>query len=64
MSERDWKEEQRDALTRLFEAAFERREVPEKEVEKTLPVRAEVKDTARPASDGLMAFLKTLPPGE
>jgi len=32
MSERDWKEEQRDALTRLFEAAFERREVPEKEV--------------------------------
>jgi hypothetical protein len=30
MSERDWKEEQRDALTRLFEAAFERREVPER----------------------------------
>ena len=32
MSERDWKEEPRDVLTRLFEAAFERREVSEKEV--------------------------------
>jgi hypothetical protein len=32
MSERDWKEEQRDVLTRLFEAAFERRDVSEKKV--------------------------------
>ena len=28
MTERDWKE-QRDVLTRLFDAAFERRETPE-----------------------------------
>jgi hypothetical protein len=26
--ERDWKEEQRDVLTRLFDAVFERREAP------------------------------------
>ena len=26
MSERDWKDQQRDVLKRLFEAAFERRE--------------------------------------
>ena len=30
MSERDWKEEQCDVLTRLFDAAFNRREVPVK----------------------------------
>jgi hypothetical protein len=29
MSERDWKDEQRDVLTRLFEAAFERRAASE-----------------------------------
>lgn len=29
--EHDWKEEQRDVLKRLFEAAFERRETSEEE---------------------------------
>jgi hypothetical protein len=31
MTERDWKDEQRDVLTRLFDAAFERRETPEED---------------------------------
>jgi len=31
MTERDWKDEQRDVLTRLFDAAFERREPSEEE---------------------------------
>ena len=32
MSERDWKDEQRDVLRRLFEAAFERREASEDQI--------------------------------
>jgi hypothetical protein len=32
MNERDWKEEQRSVLTRLFESAFKRREVSEDEI--------------------------------
>jgi len=31
MTERDWKDEQRDVLTRLFDAAFERPEPSEDE---------------------------------
>jgi hypothetical protein len=31
MSERDWKDEQRDVLKRLFEAAFKRRVTSEEE---------------------------------
>jgi hypothetical protein len=31
--ERDWKDEQRDVLKRLFEAAFERRAASEEQVE-------------------------------
>ena len=33
MSERDWKDQQRDVLKRLFEAAFERREASEEQIE-------------------------------
>jgi hypothetical protein len=32
MSERDWKEEQRSVLTRLFDSVFERREASEDQV--------------------------------
>jgi hypothetical protein len=31
MTERDWKDEQRDVFTRLFDAAFERRETPDED---------------------------------
>jgi hypothetical protein len=33
MDERDWKEEQRSVLARLFDTAFKRREAPEHEME-------------------------------
>jgi hypothetical protein len=33
MSERDWKEEQRNILTRLFDAVFERREASADQIE-------------------------------
>jgi hypothetical protein len=33
MSERDWKDEKRDVLTRLFDAVFERREASEEQIE-------------------------------
>ena len=36
MNERDWKEEQRDVLTRLFKAVFERRQSTEEEISLTL----------------------------
>jgi hypothetical protein len=32
MSERDWKDQQRDVIKRLFEAAFERREASEGQI--------------------------------
>jgi hypothetical protein len=32
MSERNWKEEQRSALTRLFDSVFERREASEDQI--------------------------------
>jgi hypothetical protein len=33
MDERDWKEEQRSVLARLFDTAFKRRDAPEHEME-------------------------------
>jgi hypothetical protein len=33
MDERDWKEEQRSVLARLFDTAFKRRETPADEIE-------------------------------
>jgi hypothetical protein len=33
MSERDWKEEQRSILTRLFDSVFERREASADQIE-------------------------------
>jgi hypothetical protein len=32
MSERDWKDQQRDVIKRLFDAAFERRQASEEQI--------------------------------
>jgi hypothetical protein len=36
MSERDWKEEQRSTLTRLFDSVFERREASADQLERDI----------------------------
>lgn len=51
MNERDWKEEQRDILTRLFEAVFERRQSTEEEIKSDIHCLGTVKRRLQPHDD-------------
>ena len=51
MNERDWKEEQRDILTRLFEAVFERRQSTEEEIKSDIHCFGTVKRRLQPPDD-------------
>ena len=51
MNERDWKEKQRDVLTRLFEAVFERRQPTEEEIKSDIHCPGTVKRRLQPHDD-------------